>query len=61
MQDLTSLILCIIENPLAEKGYRDLKKYYESNNMLNEAEALGELIAKRFHENNNTLTDQEQQ
>ena len=59
MQDLISLMLCIIENPLAEKGYRELKKHYESTGMVNEAAAFSELIAKRFHENNNTSTHQE--
>lgn len=54
MIDVVDSILRIIENPLIEKGYRDLKKYYESVNMANEAAAIGDLIAKRFPSNNHS-------
>lgn len=48
MVELSNLILGIIESPLAEKGYRELKKYYESVGMTNEAEAIADLIEARF-------------
>lgn len=57
--DVISHILLIIENPLAEKAYKDLKKYYESIGMLDEAAAFGDLIAKRFNENNNPSSNQQ--
>lgn len=44
----------MIENPLVEKHYRDLKQYYITNNNDNEADAIEDLIKYRFHENNNT-------
>ena len=55
---IINLILSIIENPLGEKAYKDLKKHYESIGMLDEAAALGDLIAKRFNENNNPSVNQ---
>lgn len=56
MVDTTTLILRIIENPFVKKGYSDLKKHYELMGLLNESEAIGDLIEKRFPKNNNTST-----
>ena len=39
----------ILENPLAEKGYRDLQRYYKDANMVHEANCINELIKEKFH------------
>ena len=39
----------IVESPDAEKGYEDLKKYYYSNNMKSEFEAVDFLLKEKFH------------
>lgn len=51
-------IIKIIENPLVERYYKDLLKYFEQHKMENEAKALIELIDFRFHANR-THTDKE--
>ena len=50
-------ILLIIEKPNVEKGYRDLKKYYESIGKTNEASAIQYLIDTRFKNANNISID----
>ena len=47
-------LVSILENPLVEAGYRDLKKYYESNNLIEEAECVQFLLDKKFKNVNNT-------
>jgi hypothetical protein len=49
----------ILENPFTEKGYRDLQKYYQANNMGYEASCIDELIKERFHAS--SLINKEQQ
>ena len=39
----------ILENPFVEKGYRDLYKYYQNENMVHEASCIDELIKEKFH------------
>ena len=39
----------ILENPFAEKGYRELNKYYQDANMVHEANCINELIKEKFH------------
>lgn len=54
------MILPVIEKPFIKKGYRDLKDYFESLNMKNEAMAIEVLIQKRFNENIHTDNNKEQ-
>jgi hypothetical protein len=56
---LTKILLLIIENPDAKNAYLKLKKYYEDNNQLSEAEALNYLIQKKFHDNNTDNNSQQ--
>ena len=57
---MLDLILRIIESPLSEKNYKDLKKYYENAEMFNEAKAIEDLINVRFHKNNNSSLSKKQ-
>jgi hypothetical protein len=41
-------LVSILENPLVENGYRELKKYYELNNMNYEVECIDFLIKEKF-------------
>ena len=38
----------LLQNPLVERGYKELMKQYESCGMLEDAESLGFLIRERF-------------
>ncbi len=46
-------LVSILENPKIEKGYRELKKYYESNNLKYESECIDFLINEKFKNDNN--------
>lgn len=50
--EIINILLNIIENPFLEKNYIELKKYYEQNNMINEAKAIDTLINEKFNNNN---------
>lgn len=52
MQKITEHLLKILEHD-AEKVYINLKKYYEECNKMEEAEIIGHIISRKFHENNN--------
>jgi hypothetical protein len=56
---LEDAVTFLLENPLVEKGYEDLKRRYESCGMLDDADALGFLIRERFNANH-TDPDKEQ-
>lgn len=47
---ITALAL-IMESPEAEKGYEDLREYFRSNELVNEAEAVDFLLKEKFHDN----------
>jgi|LakMenE18May11ns_1017448.scaffolds.fasta_scaffold9510799_2 hypothetical protein len=47
-------LLLIIENPVAEKGYKDLINYYENNKMHNQSKIIKELINTKFKNDNDT-------
>lgn len=51
-KSIEALVL-ILENPNSESGYRDLKKYYESNNLIYEANCLQFLLDQKFGKNAN--------
>jgi hypothetical protein len=58
-QKSIEILVSILENPHIEAGYRDLKKYYESNNLSKEAECIQFLINNKFSKNaNNSNTSQ---
>jgi hypothetical protein len=48
------VLFSLIENPELEKGYRELKNYYELAGMKPEADALAHLISRRFHPDERT-------
>ena len=51
-------LVLIIESPWAQKGYEDLEKYFKSNNMKNEAEAINFLLKEKFNaHNSNTIEE----
>ena len=54
-----SALVSILENPLAEKGYEDLKKYYESNDLKNESAALDYLIKNKFNDNYSNTSEKQ--
>jgi hypothetical protein len=47
-------LLLIIENPSSEKGYCDLMKYYQKNNLFYEADCIDFLIKSKFKNANST-------
>lgn len=57
-ESIKSLIL-ILENPLAQKGYRELKKFYINCGRQAEADAIQSLMDKRFGNADNTDSDKE--
>ena len=57
--DITELFLLVIENPRNQKVYKDLKKYYESKDMVNESSAFDNLLKEKFDVSNDTLSNTE--
>lgn len=55
--DIYKILHNLIERPLAPKNYRELKKYYQSKNMINEEKAIQHLIEIRFNEKETTDND----
>ena len=49
--DAFAIISHIVESPNSKKYYKDLQKYYESQNMMHEANAIKGLIGERFADN----------
>jgi len=47
-EDGINSLVFIMKSPNTEKGYEDFKKYLISNNMKDEADALGYLIQEKF-------------
>ena len=47
--DVESCLVFLLENPLVERGYEELRKKYEYFGMKEDAEAVGLLIRERFH------------
>ena len=43
------VLALILENPFAEKGYRELHKYYQDADMAHESNCIDELIKEKFH------------
>ena len=60
MSKIYELYLNLLHNPFLIKNYRDLKDYYERQNMLHEATAFGKLISGSFQNANHTDPMQEQ-
>lgn len=50
----------ILENPDVERGYEDLKKYYDSNNLKYEKDCIDYLIYQKFKNANRSNTSQKQ-
>jgi|TARA_Y100000034_G_C6843647_1_gene381971 hypothetical protein len=53
VKNIIEHLLKILEHDSAEKTYINLKKYYEECGKIEEAEIIGHIIYKRFHEDNN--------
>lgn len=62
--DVYPILLDLLANPGSPQAYRQLKRYYESAGMNNEAEAVGYLLENKFGENatntDNTGSNQKQ-
>lgn len=58
--DVIKHYLRLLENPDAEKGYIDLKKYYESLEMIPESIGLAHLLKERFNVVIDLPTDKKQ-
>lgn len=54
--EIYQILLGILDKPNVPKFYRELRNYYQSQKMLQEAAAIDHLIEKRF-EKNVTLDD----
>jgi hypothetical protein len=48
MRNALDVLLDLLENPLLEKNYRELKKYYDATGAAAEAQAVQHLINTRF-------------
>lgn len=59
-EDAINSLVLILENPQAEKGYRELRKYYASCGRQHEADAIQYLIDKRFGNADSSASNQEQ-
>jgi hypothetical protein len=46
--DIYKIFLDILDKPFAPKCYRELRKYYLSKDLLQEADAISYLIEKKF-------------
>jgi hypothetical protein len=57
---LITALLCILENPWAEKGYKDLKFQYEIQGRVQEAEAIQVLIEHKFSHVDDSTNSQRQ-
>jgi hypothetical protein len=51
MKRLQDIFLDIIKNPDVPKNYRDLRLYYLSAKLQDEADAVAHLLERRFKEN----------
>lgn len=50
--NIYQIIVNIIEKPNVPKFYREIKKYYFDNKLINESEAYDFLIQEKFGKNN---------
>jgi hypothetical protein len=57
---LIAALLSILENPRAEKGYKELKFQYESQGLTGEAEAIQALIDHKFSHVDDSTDSQRQ-
>lgn len=48
-EDCIKALALIMESPNTEKGYEDLKKYFYSNNLKKESDAVDFLIKEKFN------------
>jgi len=53
-------LLKVIESPSEEKGYKELFRYYQKNNLIYEAECLDFLINSKFKNVDNTNISKKQ-
>ena len=53
--DIYQIFLELLDKPDAPKFYRELRNYYQNNNLLNEALAIDYLIENKFKKNENSI------
>ena len=53
-------LVAILENPWAEKTYRQLRDFYSTAGLEHEATSIDYLIEKKFHVLKNSPTDPKQ-
>lgn len=49
--NIYQILIAILDKPNATKFYRELKNYYENNELINEANAIDYLIENKFKKN----------
>jgi len=55
--NIYQIIVNIIEKPNVPKFYREIKKYYFDNKLINESEAYDFLIQEKFGKNNESTNN----
>jgi hypothetical protein len=58
-EDSIRALVLILENPWAQKGYEDLEKYFKSNNMDSESEAINFLLREKFNAHDTNLVEEQ--
>ena len=53
--DIYQIFLELLDKTDAPKFYRELRNYYQNNNLLNEALAIDYLIENKFKKNENSI------
>lgn len=54
-QECIKSLRLVLEAPDAEKGYEDLKKYFNYNKMHEESDAIDFLIKERFRDHRSNI------
>ena len=52
--DIYQIFLALLDKPDAPKFYRELRNYYKTIGLLNEASAIDHLIENKFKKNENS-------
>jgi hypothetical protein len=55
--DIYKILIALLDKPNVPKFYRELKTYFEKQNMFDEAHAIGYLIENKFEKKDEKLID----
>lgn len=55
--EISQIFSSILEKPDVPKFYRELQSYYQKNNLIDEALAIGFLLENKFGKNNEKPID----